>query len=84
MFAKPKFPVFIDTVEFEFLDQFSNNFRAVLKDEYGSICVRLDADVPSGLKSYKWRGLDSLPYGVYTLEYSSGLEEHSQRMVKRI
>jgi hypothetical protein len=33
---------------------------------------------------YKWNGLNDLPYGVYTLEFSQGEEEHRVRMVKRV
>jgi hypothetical protein len=84
MFAKLKSPVFIDSVVFEFTDPANESIRAVLKNEEGSICSSLDTTVPTGLKMYKWNGLDNLPYGVYTLEYSQGEEEHRVRMVKRI
>lgn len=84
MFARIKSQVFIDSVVFEISDPASNPLRAVLKDEKGSVCGSLEATVPDGHKSYKWIGLNDLPYGVYTLEMMQGEEEHRQRMVKRI
>lgn len=84
MFARLKSPVFIDSVVFEFTHPANETIRAVLKNEEGSICGSLDTTIPSGLKMFKWNGLDDLPYGVYTLEYSQGEEEHRVRLVKRI
>jgi len=84
MFAKLKSPVFIDSVVFEFTHPANDSIRAVLKNEQGCICSSLDTTVPSGLTMYKWNGLNDLPYGVYTLEFSQGEEEHRVRMVKRI
>jgi hypothetical protein len=84
MFARIKSSVFIDSVVFEISDPASNPLRAILKDEKGSVCGSLEAHVPDGHKSYKWIGLNDLPYGVYTLEMIHGGEEHRQRMVKRV
>ncbi len=84
MFARIKSSIFIDSVVFEISDSATNLLRAVLRDEKGSVCGSLEASVPDGLKSYKWNGLNDLPYGVYTLEMSHGEEEHRQRMVKRV
>jgi hypothetical protein len=84
MFSKLKSPVFIDSVVFEFTNPANDPIRAVLINEEGSICSRLDATVPSGLTMYKWNGLNDLPYGVYTLALSQGEEEHRLRLVKRI
>jgi hypothetical protein len=85
MFAKLKSPVFIDSVVFEFSDPMEKSIRAVLKDEYGKVQSHLDTNIPDGLKVYRWSGLNDLPYGVYTLEYSQGEDEqHVQRMIKRV
>jgi hypothetical protein len=84
MFAKLKSPVFIDSVVFEFTQPDNESIRAVLKNEQGFVCSSLEATVPAGLTRYKWNGLNDLPYGVYTLEFSQGEEEHRVRMVKRI
>ena len=84
MFARIKSSIFIDSVVFEISDPASNPLRAILKDEKGSVCGSLEATVPDGHKSYRWNGLNDLPYGVYTLELIHGGEEHRQRMVKRV
>ncbi len=84
MFAKPKSPVFIDSVLFEMDHIKPSSLRAILKDEAGSIMGRLEADVPVGQKNYRWNGLNDLPYGVYELEMHHGEEETRMKMVKRI
>ena len=84
MYAKLKSPIFIDSVVFEFAERPNQPIKAVLKDEEGSVRGRLHTMVPTGAKSYVWDGLNDLPYGIYTLEYSEGVEEHRQRLVKRI
>jgi hypothetical protein len=84
MFARPKFPVFIDSVVFEFTQSTTATLHAVLQNEDGSVCSMLDAEIPTGIKSYRWNGLDHLPYGIYTLIFSQGGEEHKMRMVKRV
>jgi hypothetical protein len=84
MFAKPKSPVFIDSVLFEVDHRSPSSLRAVLKDEAGSIMGRLEAEVPVGQKNYRWNGLNDLPYGVYELEMQHGDEETRMKMVKRI
>lgn len=84
MFTRLKSAVFIDSMVFEFTEQTARSLRAVLIDELGIVCSSLEADVPNGSRYYQWEGLNDLPYGIYTLEYSNGQEAHSQRMVKRI
>lgn len=84
MIAKPKSSVFIDYVIFEFPDVTDASLNAVLKDERGSICSKLEATVPNGQKIFRWNGLNDLPYGVYTLELSQGEEEQRHRLVKRV
>jgi hypothetical protein len=84
MSAKLKTPIFIDSVIFEFPDPTDRSLRAILKDECGIVCSTLDAEVPSGSKSFRWSGLNDLPYGVYTIEYELGAFTECQRMVKRV
>lgn len=84
MFAKPKSPVFIDSVLFEVDHSIPSSLRAVLKDEQGSIMGRLEAEVPIGQKNFRWNGLNDLPYGVYELEMQHGDEETRMKMVKRV
>lgn len=84
MIVRPKFPVFIDSVVFEFTQPTSSSLHAELQNEEGSICSKLDTVIPKGIMSYHWRGLDHLPYGIYTLVFSQGGEEHKMQMVKRV
>ena len=84
MVTRLKSAVFIDSMVFEFTEQTARSLRAVLIDELGIVCSSLEADVPNGSSHYHWEGLNDLPYGIYTLEYSNGHEEHRQRMVKRV
>jgi len=84
MIVRPKFPVFIDTVVFEFSQPSTTSLHAELQNEEGSICSKLDADIPTGISSYQWNGLNHLPYGIYTLIFSEGGEEQKIRMVKRV
>jgi hypothetical protein len=85
MFARPKFPVFIDAVVLE-IDQHEcpSALKAVLKDEKGSIMSSLDAAIEKGQTNLSWKGLNDLPYGVYSLELSDGEQETRVRMIKRV
>ena len=84
MFAKLKSQVFIDTLTFEFTRQDRSSLRAVLKNEEGRVCSKMETQVHEDQKVFKWNGLNDLPYGVYTLELSHGEEEQSERLVKRV
>jgi len=84
MFAKLKSQVFIDTLTFEFMRQDRSSLRAVLKNEEGRVCSKMETQVNEDQKVFKWNGLNDLPYGVYTLELSHGEEEQSERLVKRV
>jgi hypothetical protein len=84
MFATLKTPVFIDSVVFEFSQPALEPVRAILRDEEGAICSRLDNEMPKGLKSYRWNGLDDLPYGRYTLEILRGSQAQKMKVVKRV
>lgn len=85
MIAKVKSSTFIDTLKVEFLSCTNDCLKAVLKDEKGSVCSELKTMLISDQPEITWKGLNDLPYGVYTLELSQGEEEVQQlRMVKRI
>ncbi|TAH05161.1 MAG: hypothetical protein EAZ16_03140 [Sphingobacteriales bacterium] len=84
MFAKVKYPVFIDALKLELANCSSSCLRAVLKDEGGRICGTLEATLPEQEREITWRGLNHLPYGVYTLEVSQGEDEMKTRLVKRV
>lgn len=83
MIAKVKSAVFIDALTLE-LEAPLSQLRAILRDDSGQECSRLEADVPYGAERLVWKGLNDLPYGVYTLELSEGDQETKMRLVKRI
>jgi hypothetical protein len=84
MFAKIKSPVFIDALTLELIAPLRSSLRAILRDERGFECSRLEANVPNGDNTLTWKGLNDLPYGIYTLELSQGEDEMKMRIVKRV
>ena len=84
MFAKVKSTVFIDALKFELVAQANSSLKAVIKDEYGSVCSSMETTSPRENFEFTWNGLNELPYGVYILEISQGDDEMSMRLVKRI
>lgn len=85
MIAKLKSNVFIDALTVELVEQpQKSHLRAILRDDKGCECSRLETEMPNGQNVLVWKGLNDLPYGVYTLELSHGEEETSLRLVKRV
>jgi hypothetical protein len=84
MSARLRTPVFIDSVIFEFPNPSASSLRAILRDECGVVCSTLDTEIPIGSNTFRWSGLNDLPYGIYTIEYALGNVEECQRMVKRV
>ncbi len=84
MFAKVKPTVFIDSLKFELMAQGHNSLKAILRDDRGCVCSTLEASMPVRNNELVWRGLNNLPYGVYTLELTRGDDEMKMRLVKRI
>jgi len=84
MFAKVKPTVFIDSLKFELVDRANSSLKAVLRDDHGCVCSTFEASVPLRNKELVWRGLNNLPYGVYTLELTQGNDEMKMMLVKRI
>jgi len=84
MYAKVKSTIFIDTLKFELTAGTQAYLKAVIKDDKGSVCSTLDALLASEQKEFTWRGLNDLPYGVYTLEMLEGNDKLRTRLVKRI
>jgi hypothetical protein len=82
-FAKVKSPVFIDAVKFQ-LPECNMQFSATLIDENGCICSQMETSPPFDRDEYVWKGLNNLPYGIYTLELSQGGEQLRLRMIKRV
>jgi hypothetical protein len=84
MFAKVKPTVFIDSLKLELMAQGQNSLKAILRDDQGCVCSTLETSMPVRNNELVWRGLNNLPYGVYTLELSQGDDEMKMRLVKRV
>ena len=84
MFAKVKPTVFIDSLKFELMAQRETPFKAILRDDKGCVCSILESSMPVKDNELVWRGLNNLPYGVYTLELTQGNDEMKMRLVKRV
>ena len=84
MFAKVKPTVFIHSLKFELVAQEKTSFKAILRDDSGFVCSTLEASMPVKDNELVWRGLNNLPYGVYTLELTQGNDEMKMRLVKRV
>ncbi|MBN8789560.1 MAG: hypothetical protein J0I84_20965 [Terrimonas sp.] len=82
--AKLRSLVFIDTLVFELGDEPSVYLKAILKDETGKVCSMLETKISPDQKTFSWKGLNDLPYGVYILEISNDKEALRMRLVKRI
>jgi len=84
MFAKVKPTVFIDSLKLELENQGDTSLKAILRDDQGFVCSTLETPMPVKNNELVWRGLNNLPYGVYTLELTQGNDEIKMRLVKRI
>jgi len=84
LFAKVKYQTFIDNLVVELFERNFSVLKAVLKDEQGSVCSALEANLQQDQQEVVWKGLNDLPYGVYTLELFDGANEVKTRMVKRV
>ncbi len=84
MFAKLRSNVFIDALTLDIIQPIQSSLKAILRDERGYECSRFETNIPQGDKSVTWKGLNDLPYGVYTLELSQGNDEMKMRLVKRV
>lgn len=84
MVAKVKPQVFLDHLTVECAER-CELLRLVLKDERGCICRTFETCLLNTARSVQWKGLNDLPYGVYTLEISAENNTGtSQRVVKRV
>jgi hypothetical protein len=84
MFAKVKSPTFIDSLKVELTQTSRNCLKAVLRDDSGTVCRNYETDIEIGQPELTLKGLNDLPYGVYTLELSLGDDKVRLRMVKRV
>ena len=84
MIAKIKSSVFIDALTLELVAPLYSSLKAILRDDKGFECSRFETNMSSKENTVTWRGLNDLPYGVYTLELSQGEDEEKMRLVKRV
>jgi hypothetical protein len=84
MIAKVKSSTFIDSLQFELVARSQDFLRAVLRDDQGSVCSELETTFAQNETEVTWKGLNDLPYGVYTLELSQGEDQLRLRIVKRV
>jgi hypothetical protein len=85
MFAKVKSTVFIDSLKLELTTpSVDTSLKAILRDDKGCVCSTLETSMPVRNNELIWRGLNNLPYGVYTLELTQGEDEMKMKLVKRI
>lgn len=85
MFAKVKSTVFIDSLKLELTTPIvDTSLKGILRDDKGCVCSTLETMMPVRNNEVIWRGLNNLPYGVYTLELTQGDDEIKMKLVKRI
>jgi hypothetical protein len=84
MFAKVKSQVFIDSLKLELAASPDTLLKAILRDDKGCVCSEIVTPMPVRNNELIWRGLNNLPYGVYTLELSQGEDELKMKLVKRV
>lgn len=83
MIARVKSATFIDTLRFE-LEAPTHPLKAILRDEKGSVCSQFETVFLQEEPEITWKGLNDLPYGIYTLELSQGEDKIKLKLVKRI
>jgi hypothetical protein len=84
MIAKVKSSTFIDSLQFELIARSQDFVKAVLRDDKGSVCSELETTFATNETEVVWKGLNDLPYGVYTLELSQGEDQIRLKIVKRV
>jgi hypothetical protein len=83
-FANLKTPIFTDTLCFQLIQTLQGFIKGMLLDEYGTVCRKMEAEIPEDAKELTWDGLDDLPYGIYNLQLNQGENEMKVRVVKRV
>jgi hypothetical protein len=84
MFAKSRSSTFINDLIIEVKEALQLPVNVALRNEDGKICCKAEKKICALSQTFKWEGLNDLPYGVYMLECSQGDELVSMRMVKRV
>lgn len=84
MIAKSRSSTFINDFIIDVKEALQLPIKVALRNEDGKICCKAEKNICVLSQSFKWEGLNDLPYGVYMLECSQGDEMVSMRMVKRV
>lgn len=83
-FASLKTPIFTDTLCFQLIQRLQGFIEGILLDEHGTICRKMEREIPENAKELTWDGLNDLPYGIYNLQLNQGANEMKVRVVKRV
>lgn len=83
-FASVRTPIFTDTLCFKLVNCLQGLIECILLDEHGTVCRKMEAEVPENSSELKWDGLNDLPYGIYTLQMLQGTNEMNMRLIKRV
>jgi hypothetical protein len=84
MLATARSITFLNDLTVEVQEVQQSSISVALRNEDGKICCKAEKNICALTKTFKWEGLNDLPYGVYTLECSQGENFVELRMVKRI
>jgi len=83
-FASLRTQLFVDSLQIQLNVRSADSIMGILRDEKGIICRQLQTTVGENASELSWKGLDDLPYGIYTLQLSQGENEMLLRLVKRV
>ncbi|HYF29714.1 MAG TPA: hypothetical protein VD993_01200 [Chitinophagaceae bacterium] len=83
-FATLKTPIFTDSLSVQLIHCLQGLIEAILLDEHGTVCRKVEAELAENAQEFTWEGLNDLPYGIYTLQLLHGLNEMNVRIIKRV
>ena len=83
-FASLRTQLFVDSLQIHLNSRSADSIQGILRDEKGMICRQLQTTISENAKEFSWKGLEELPYGIYTLQLSQGENEILLRLVKRV
>jgi hypothetical protein len=83
-FASLRTQLFVDSLQIQLNSRSADSIMGILRDEKGMICRQLQTTLNENASELSWKGLEDLPYGIYTLQLSQGENEVLLRLVKRV
>jgi hypothetical protein len=83
-FASLRTQLFVDSLQIHLNSRSADSIMGILRDEKGMICRQLQTTLAENSSELSWKGLEDLPYGIYTLQLSQGENEMLLRLVKRV